>query len=61
MEKKIIELTKNDGGFQCILCCEKQATIKFKVNRVKYDDSVTAFYICDECLAKMQRDIEVCE
>ena len=61
MDRKIIELTKYNGGFQCILCCETEATMKLTVNRVKYDDSVTAFHICDKCLAKMQRDIEVCE
>jgi hypothetical protein len=61
MEKKIIELTKYNDGFQCIICCERKATIKFKVNRPKHDDSVTSFHICDECLAKMQKDIETCE
>lgn len=62
MDKRIIELTKNKNGFNCILCCDNEATIKVTVNRVKYDDSVTAFYVCDKCLARMQNDIQkICE
>lgn len=61
MEKKIIELTQSDNGFNCIICCQKEATIKFKVNRPRHDDSVTSFYVCDECLKKMKQDIEAYE
>ena len=62
MNKKIIELTKYNGGFTCLLCCDNEATIKVTVNRVKYDDSVTAFHICDKCLTRMQNDIQkICE
>ena len=62
MEKKIIELTKDSGGFDCILCCENEATTKVMVNRVKYDDSIVGFYVCDQCLAKMKDDIQkTCE
>lgn len=61
MEKKIIELTKINDGHDCLLCCAKEVTIKVNINRVKYDDNVISFEVCDECLAKMQRDIEVCQ
>lgn len=58
MEKKIIELVKDNSGFQCILCCNAKATTKVKLNRVKYDETMYAFYVCDSCLAQMQKDIE---
>lgn len=62
MEKRIIELTKVNEGFQCLLCCEREATIKVKINRVKYNDSVIGFDVCDSCLSKMQSDIQkICE
>ena len=62
MEKKIIELTKVDYECQCLLCCESEATVKVNINRVKYDDGVIGFYVCDKCLAKMQQDIQkICE
>ena len=61
MEQRIIELTKVNNGHQCLLCCKNEATIKFEVHRVKYGDSVIAFDICDECLSRMQKDIEVCQ
>ena len=61
MEKKIIELTKSNDGNRCILCCENEATTKVKINRIVQDDSITSFYVCDECLSKMQKDIEVCK
>lgn len=61
MEKKIIELVKDDGGFQCILCCDAKATTKVKINRLKYDQTLNVFYVCDSCLSKMQKDIEICK
>ena len=61
MEKKIIKITKRKEEGVCLLCCENQATLKMEINRVKYDESVVSFYVCDECLAKMQNDIKVCE
>ena len=62
MEKKIINLTKNNNGYQCLLCCERDATVKVEINRVKYNDSVISFDVCDVCLAKMQQDIQkICE
>ena len=62
MEKKIIELTKVDYESQCLLCCEREATVKVDINRVKYDDGVIGFHVCDKCLAKMQQDIQkICE
>ena len=61
LEKKIIEATKVDADYKCIICCEKKSTTKIKINRLAYDDSITSFFVCNECLAKMQRDIEICE
>ena len=62
MEEKIIKLTKKTNVGTCLLCCEKEATVKVAINRVKYNDSVTSFDVCDTCLSKMQSDIQkVCE
>ena len=62
MENKIIELTKINDGHQCLLCCRREATVKIVINRAKYNDSVIGFDICDQCLSKMQSDIQkICE
>ena len=62
MEKKIIELTKITYGETCLLCCERDATIKMKISRVKYNDSVISFNVCDKCLSQMQSNIQkICE
>ena len=62
MEKKIINLTKETEGGTCLLCCEREATVKVTINRVKYDDNVIGFHICDSCLSRMQQDIQkICE
>lgn len=61
MEKKIIELTKVNDRHQCLLCCKNEATMKFELHRVKYGDLVISFDICNECLTRMQKDIETCE
>lgn len=63
MANKIIELTKvNPDHMSCLLCCDKNASVKVNINRVKYEnDIVTSFFVCDECLARMQREIEICE
>lgn len=62
MGKKIIELTKVNEGHQCLLCCEREATVKVKINRVKYNEGVIGFDVCDVCLSKMQQDIQkICE
>lgn len=61
MEKKLIELTKNNEH-KCLLCSEKDATVKFSIKRAKYDDVVISMHVCSECLAKMQNDIQrICE
>lgn len=61
MEGKIIKLQKYNSG-SCLICGQRDATIKFSINRPKHDDNVTSFNICDECLIKMQKDIEkICE
>ena len=62
MEKKIIELTKVNDGSKCLLCCAREATVKMEINRVKYNEGVIGFNMCDECLAKAQQDIhKICE
>jgi predicted molibdopterin-dependent oxidoreductase YjgC len=62
MEKKIINLIKANNEHQCLLCCEREATIKVEINRVKYNDNVIGFDVCDQCLSKMQGDIQrICE
>ncbi len=64
MEKKIITLTKIDYGYECkcLLCCDREAIVKVEINRVKYNDGVIGFDVCDQCLSKMQGDIQkICE
>lgn len=63
MEKKIIELTKIDeSGYKCLLCCDREATIHININRVKYEDGVIGFDVCDKCICRMQEDIQkICE
>lgn len=63
MEKKIINLTKVNDGRQCLICCKREATVEFRIDRLlSYDDSVISFHICDQCLSKMQEDIQkICE
>lgn len=62
MTKRIINLTNNNDGGQCLLCCEREATVKVEINRVKYDDNVIGFDVCDKCLIKMQNDIQkICD
>ena len=62
MEKKIIELIKDDGDCGCLTCGADKATIKVKIQRVHRDDNITSFYICDECLVRMQKDVhKICE
>ena len=62
MEKKIITLTKVTYGDTCLLCCERDATVKLRIERMKYNDSVISFNVCDKCLSQMQRDIQkICE
>lgn len=59
MEKKIIELTKvEDNDHFCLLCGNKNATMKMKINRIRQGDNIVSFQVCDECLSQMQKDIE---
>ena len=65
MGKKIIELSnlsEESKNFKCLIC-GYIADHKLKINRINlgYEDMVTSFCVCNSCLAKMQRDIEVCE
>ena len=62
MEKKIVNLTKEIDGGVCLLCCEREATVKVEINRIKYNDGVIGFNVCDKCLSQMQSDIQkICE
>lgn len=62
VEKKIIELKNENTKSTCLICCERDATIKMIINRPKHNDTVISFHICDRCLAKMQDDIQkTCE
>jgi hypothetical protein len=62
VEKKIINLSKATDGDICLLCCEREATVKVTINRVKYGDNVIGFSACDKCLSQMQDDIhKICE
>ena len=62
MEKKIIKLTKYSDGYECLLCCEREATVKVEINRVIHGDNVISFNVCDQCLSRMQEDIQkICE
>jgi hypothetical protein len=61
MEKRIINLTVTDEGHKCLICCENQATIKIVISRPKYDDNINSFFVCNNCLAQMQKDIEMCK
>lgn len=62
MENKIIELSNVEPGYRtCLLCCDNPADTKLTIKRVKYDDTVTSFNICNECLTKMKMDIKACE
>ena len=62
MEKKIINLIKYSDGYECLLCCEREATVRVEINRVKYGDNVISFNVCDKCLSVIQEDIQkICE
>ena len=62
MEKKIIELTKVNDGHKCLLCCEREAIVKVEISRVKYNEGIIGFDVCNRCLAQMQNDIQkTCE
>lgn len=61
MEKKIIEITKSKDEYKCLICCNNPARLKMKINRLVLDDSVVSFSVCNECLAKMQKEIGICE
>ena len=61
MEKKIINVHKIDTDYQCILCCKNNSTTRIRIQRLAYEDNIASFFVCDECLAKMQREIEICE
>jgi hypothetical protein len=65
MEKKIVELSSLEEHEQTSKClvCGYVADHKLKINRINlgYDDSIISFNVCNSCLAKMQKDIEICE
>lgn len=61
MEKKIINLTKTSEECGCLICCEKPAAVKVVISRPKHGDNINTFFVCNECIAQMQKDIETCE
>lgn len=64
MEKKIINLSKASEDYGCIICCKNPATTKVEILRLVNlkNDSLISFNVCDECLIKMQNDIQkICE
>ena len=58
MEKKIIVVTKMDNDYKCILCCDRKSSTRIRIQRLAYDDNIASFFVCDECLAKMQKEIK---
>ena len=58
---KIIEITANDHGLKCLLCCKTIAKLKLKIVRPVQGDTVSSFHLCDACLAQMQNDIQTTE
>ena len=62
MENKIIEVTTVDCDYTCIVCCDRHATTRIRIKRLAYEDNIASFFVCDECLAKMQSDVQrICE
>lgn len=61
MENKIIETIKVNNDYKCLVCCERQSTTKIRINRLVQDDTIVSFYVCDECLSRIQKEIEICE
>lgn len=61
MERKIIELIKTNEDYKCIICCKNDSIMKMRINRLVLNDNITSFSVCNECLAKMQKEIEICE
>lgn len=61
MENKIIEITKIDNDYKCLICCKNNATIKMRVNRLVNDDNVISFHVCNKCLTQIQKEIKTYE
>lgn len=62
MEKKIVNLIKNNDGGRCLTCGNKEATVKVRIQRINPEDNIISFHICDECVARMQQDVhKICE
>ena len=58
---KIIEVKENKDGLKCLICCKKQASLKFKISRPEHGDTISSFHVCDSCLAQMQKEIQIQE
>lgn len=43
------------------MCGCKNATMVMKINRPKREDNIISFQVCNDCLAKMKKEIEICE
>ena len=61
MERNIIKVTSNNDNTFCMICSERNASTKIKIRRLSYNDTILNLYVCDKCLAKMQREIEICK
>ena len=61
MERKIIYVESSNDNHQCILCCQRNAKKRIKIQRLAYDDSIVSFYVCIECLSKMHNDMKTYE
>ena len=59
--EKIIEVKTSEEGFKCLLCCQAAAKLKLTITRPAQKDTVTSFHVCDACLARMQREIQIIE
>ena len=58
MEKRIIELKQPNRNYQCVVCCERKATTTVNIQRLVDNSNLIVFDVCDNCLSKMQQDIQ---
>jgi hypothetical protein len=58
MDNNIIELIQSKEDYHCLTCGSDAGKIKVRIQRINPVDCITSFHICDQCLAKMQKDIQ---
>ena len=65
MQKKIVELSSLAEYEKVQKCniCGYVADHRLNINRINLgrDELLVSFNVCNSCLAKMQREIEICE